>query len=197
MPDWLSGFVARHPLEEATPQARMRWLLRLLEQQIAHASGGPFAAAIFTDDRLPPLAAAVNVVVPARCSLAHAEMAALALAQRHIGSHDLRAAGACRLFASCAPCAMCLGALPWSGIAALYCAARSEDALAIGFDEGPRHPQWRQELQRRGITVRCDLLRAEAADLMRRYREAGGVCYNGHDGCRLRKKSASAARTAA
>ena len=40
------------------------------------------------------------------------------------------------MVASTQPCAMCLGATPWSGIRRLVCGARDEDAEEIGFDEG-------------------------------------------------------------
>jgi tRNA(Arg) A34 adenosine deaminase TadA len=40
------------------------------------------------------------------------------------------------------PCALCLGAIPWSGIRRLVCGARDEDARSIGFDEGEKVPYW-------------------------------------------------------
>lgn len=74
---------------------------------------------------------------------------------------------------------MCMGAIPWSGIPRLVCAAREDDALAVGFDEGAKPEQWRSELERRGITVVQDVRRDEAAAVLREYVDGGGEVYNG------------------
>jgi hypothetical protein len=57
------------------------------------------------------------------------------------------------LVASTQPCAMCLGATPWSGVRHLVCGARDEDAEEIGFDEGMKPADWIRSLEERGITV--------------------------------------------
>ena len=38
--------------------------------------------------------------------------------------------------------AMCAGAVPWSDVRRLVCAARDEDARRILFDEGNERPDW-------------------------------------------------------
>ena len=79
---------------------------------------------------------------------------------------------------------MCLGAVSWSGARRLVCGARDEDVRAIGFDEGPKPPDWIRELERRGISVVRDELRDEAAAVLRRYAEEGGIIYNARQGDR-------------
>ncbi|MDQ6964563.1 MAG: nucleoside deaminase [Mariprofundales bacterium] len=160
----------------------MAWVLDLLEQHLLRQSGGPFAAALFVDERSTPLAIGLNVVESAHCSLAHAEMVALAAAQQSVASYDLSTVGACQLVSSCEPCAMCYGALPWSGIDSLVCGADSADACALGFDEGGRDPQWQRELERRSISVTLHIERSRAAALMQRYASSGGTIYNGGGG---------------
>ena len=54
-----------------------------------------------------------------------------------------------------------------------------EDARAVGFDEGDKHPDWPARLQARGIEVVRDIRREEAAAILRRYAAGGGVIYNG------------------
>ena len=73
---------------------------------------------------------------------------------------------------------MCLGATPWSGVRHLVCAARDEDARAVGFDEGVKPTLWVGALEERGITVERDVLRQEAADVLREYADRGGEIYN-------------------
>lgn len=163
--------------------ARMRFVLDLARANVA-AGGGPFAAAVFERASGQLVAAGANRVVASHCSAAHAELLALALAQARLGNHDLGAAGlpACELVASAEPCAMCFGAVLWSGVRGLVCAATGADVRALGFDEGPLPPDWPAELHARGIAVTTGVLRAEAGALLRAYRDAGGPIYNPRGG---------------
>ncbi len=88
------------------------------------------------------------------------------------------------LVASTEPCAMCLGAIPWSGIRSIVYAARDEDARSCGFDEGAKPKDWIEQLEKRGILVCTDVLRKEAKDILEQYTSNGGVVYN----CALKKK---------
>lgn len=161
----------------------MRFVIELSRLNIENG-GGPFGAAIFDMQSHRLISAGVNMVIGASCSMAHAEMVALSLAQQQLGQYDLGAAGLPRLelVSSCEPCAMCFGALPWSGIRHLACGARDADARAIGFDEGPKHPQWRNELEQRGISVSTDICRSEAKVVLDAYAASGGVIYNARQG---------------
>lgn len=175
LPDWLQAFVAAAPAPGPGPEARMRFVLDLAREHIARRSGGPFSAAVFGPQG-ELVAVGVNLVEPTQCSLLHAELVAIALAQQALGRYDL---ADCELVCSTEPCAMCLGAVPWAGIRRLVCAARDADARAIGFDEGAKLPDWEAALATRGIVVVRDVLREEAAALLRDYARAGGLIYNG------------------
>ena len=146
---------------------------------MANSSGGPFAAVLFTLDDGRVIAAGVNLVLATRAPVAHAEIVAIALAGTRLGTHDLGRAGPIELVTSCEPCAMCMGALPWAGVSRVVCGARDEDARAVGFDEGDKHPDWPDRLRTRGIEVVRDVRREEAAEILRRYAAGGGVIYNG------------------
>jgi tRNA(Arg) A34 adenosine deaminase TadA len=76
----------------------------------------------------------------------------------------------------------CFGATTWSGVRRLVCGARDEDARAIGFDEGPKLPDWVGALEERGISVVRDTCRDEAAAVLRDYAESGGLIYNARRG---------------
>ena len=71
-------------------------------------------------------------------SLAHAEMVAVSLAQSAIGNWNLGSTGDAQLVTSCEPCAMCFGAVPWSGVSSIIWGASKEDAEERGFDEGDK-----------------------------------------------------------
>ncbi|MFD2112407.1 nucleoside deaminase [Thiorhodococcus fuscus] len=180
LPEWVPGFLASVPRPLADDRARMAWVLELTRENIRAGTGGPFGAALFAADSGRLIAVGVNRVVPAYCSIAHAEMVAIATAQQHLGHYDLRQAlpGGSILYSSAEPCAMCLGALPWSGIDRLVYAARDADVRAIGFDEGDKPNDWISGYARRGIRVTAELLREEAAELLRRYAANGGEIYD-------------------
>lgn len=165
-------------------EARMRFVLALARDNIA-AHGGPFAAAVFERSSGRLLAAGTNRVVTSRCSAAHAEILALSLAQARVGNHDLGAPGLpeCELVTSAEPCAMCLGAVHWSGVRSLVCAASAADVVAQGFDEGPRPTDWIAQLRTRGIQVETGVLREEAQAILCAYRHAGGQIYNARGAC--------------
>jgi tRNA(Arg) A34 adenosine deaminase TadA len=157
-------------------QERMRLAIRLAHENVVRRSGGPFGAAIFESaGRL--VAVGVNCVVPANNSVLHAETLAVMMAERRLKSFSLSGAG-CEIFASCDPCAMCLGAILWSGVRRLVCGADRNDAAAIGFEEGPVFPESYSYLERCGIKVVRGFLATEAKAVLDLYRARGGVVYN-------------------
>jgi tRNA(Arg) A34 adenosine deaminase TadA len=181
LPTWVTELLADEPGPWPTAEAQMALVLRLVAANVARGTGGPFAAAVFTaEGRL--LAVGVNRVEPQRAAIAHAEIVAIALAGQAVGSFDLSEAGATTLVASTEPCAMCSGAVPWSGVTRLVCGARDEDARRIGFDEGYKPADWVEGLRRRGIEVVLDVLRSDAAAQLEAYALSGGTIYNGAPG---------------
>lgn len=162
----------------------MHFVIQLALTNVARGTGGPFGAAVFETKTGRLVSIGVNLVVSTHCSHAHAEMVALANAQQAVGHFDLGAAGMPKheLVTSCEPCAMCYGAIPWSGIRQVLCGARAVDAEAIGFDEGPKPKNWVAALKKRGIAVSRDLWRDEAVAVFQRYKKAGGAIYNARQG---------------
>lgn len=178
-PEWLG----RHEAAFAPSldiAARMRHVIGAAALNVAEQTGGPFAAGVFRCDTGELVALGVNLVTNQGLSALHAEMVAITRAQRLLGSYDLGGPGmpAVELVSSAEPCAMCFGAIPWSGVRRVVCGAVSADAEAIGFDEGPRHPDWRAQLELRGIAVETEVCRAEAKAVFTAYAAAGGEIYN-------------------
>jgi tRNA(Arg) A34 adenosine deaminase TadA len=179
LPAWIDEAVdpaGRYPRNED----QMGLAVRLALLNVAHGLGGPFGAAVFEEDGGRLVAVGVNRVREGRCSVAHAEMVAVMLAQAALGCHTLAEGPARRyvLATSAQPCAMCYGSLAWAGISRLLIGARREDVQSItGFDEGPLPEDWQGALEQRGIAVVRDLLREEACLPLRRYRDSGGPVY--------------------
>ncbi len=182
LPAWVDEVMddRRH----AEPEDQVLFAVDLAKRNVDAGTGGPFGAAVFEIESGRLVAAGVNLVVPTNSAIAHAEIVAIALAGQAVGNFDLGAEGlpAMALACSCEPCAMCFGAVPWSGVRRLMTGARDSDARAIGFDEGPKMSGWRSQLEARGIEVIVDVERDEAARVLANYAAAGGRVYNGRSG---------------
>lgn len=180
LPGWIEELLEEPGAVYPAVEDRMRLAIELSRLNIRHGTGGPFGAAVFDRDTGELLAPGVNLVASANCSVAHAEPMAIMVAQQKIGHFDLGGPGLpeYELVTSTEPCAMCFGAIPWSGIRHLITGARAEDAENIGFDEGTKPPRWRRALEDRGISLTIDVLRDEAAAVFAEYAAAGGRIYN-------------------
>ena len=112
LPAWLDPFVEGWEQGFESVEARMQFAIELAGLNVRYSTGGPFGAAVFDVASRKLIAPGVNLVEPAHCSIAHAEMVAIALAQQTVGSYDLSEGGrTCELVTSTEPCAMCMGAL--------------------------------------------------------------------------------------
>jgi tRNA(Arg) A34 adenosine deaminase TadA len=179
LPRWVAEVVDAERRYDGDEE-RMRVAVRLASENVARGTGGPFGAVIFDAEQGTIVAAGVNRVTPLGNSVLHAEVVALMLAQRRVRSFTLDGPGLPRheLVTSCEPCAMCLGAAFSSGVRRLVCGAAREDATTVGFDEGPVFAESYAYLEARGIAIERGVLRAEAREVLERYRLMGGAIYN-------------------
>jgi tRNA(Arg) A34 adenosine deaminase TadA len=185
LPDWTGPHLAALPDRLPDPEARMGLILDLARRNFREDTGGPFAAGVFEAGTGRLVAVGVNRVVACGCSSAHAEVMALALAQRRLGAYDLGGPGLPdhELVVNWRPCVQCFGALLWSGVRHLTIPGSGPELEDLtGFDEGPIHPDWAGELARRGIGLREGVLREEAVDLFREFRDSARRVYNARRG---------------
>lgn len=179
LPDWLrerqTAVAAEH---FATPERQMTLAIELARENVQRQAGGPFGAAIFSHDgRL--VSTGVNLVLAGGSSIWHAEVVAIAAAQQATGQHRLipNEDTGYTLATSCEPCAMCLGAIGWSGVRHVICGARDADVRAIGFEEGMKPREGIHALAKHAISVTADILRDEAIAVLEQYRVSGGTIY--------------------
>lgn len=178
LPAWVEEWLSGRNAVFDSDRACMEVVVELSAENVRRQSGGPFAAAVVDSSRGNLISVGVNLVTTSGLSMAHAEMVALSLAQRAMGDWNLGRFSGMKLYTSCEPCAMCFGAVPWSGVSSLVCAANKSDAEDAGFDEGEKPANWQQALQARGIDVVTGLMQEEAAEVFRLYRATGGLIYN-------------------
>ena len=179
LPNWFFETLKNSPKHFPSTEDKMKFVCSLAKENILNKTGGPFGAGIF-DSNGKIISAGINVVEFNNCSIFHAEIVAIALAQKKLGRYDISNGGKenYELVSSTEPCAMCFGAVPWSGVKRLVCGARDADARMIGFDEGPKLDNWKEELEKRKINVSCDVLRSDAVDVLNLYIKLGGKLYN-------------------
>ncbi len=180
LPDWVLPFAASYEASTATSEQRMALVHELANRNYVAGNGGPFAAVVADPGTGEIVSIGVNVVLSSGFSSAHAEVTAISLAQAAIGSWDLAAARpGLELVVNWRPCAMCFGAVLWSGVQRLVVAGDGPDLERLtGFDEGPVVPDWAQQLQSRGIAVEQDVLRDGAIATYTAYGASQALVYN-------------------
>lgn len=180
LPPWVGEVIAGREIFP-TLEDRMRLAIALSRENVVRKTGGPFGAAVFERDSGRLVAVGVNGVTRHNNCTLHGEMVAFMMAQARLGNFSLGAPGmpAHELVTSCEPCAMCLGAILWSGVVRVVCGAARQDASELKFEEGPVFPESYRYLEERGIEILHRVLRGEARAVLELYRAQGGAIYNG------------------
>lgn len=179
LPAWIESYTQTYtPITDI--KKRMRFVISASKINVEQATGGPFAAAIFEIETGNLVSLGVNLVTSRNLSFLHAEIVAIAIAQTKLGSYDLGNTSfpAFELFSTTEPCAMCLGAIPWSGIHRVVTAASDTDARSIGFDEGTKPDDWISSLNKRDIEVIDKVEAADARAVLQLYNKMNGNIYN-------------------
>lgn len=134
----------------------MRIAIQLSTKNVSEGLGGPFGAVVVKDGEI--IGESANTVQQTIDPTAHAEIAAIRLACKHLNTIDLIGA---TIYTSCEPCPMCLGAIYWSGISTIYYANTKSDAAAIDFDDEFIYQEIEKPLASRKLPI-TQLLRNEA-----------------------------------
>jgi guanine deaminase len=122
-------------MENRTSEKLMRLAIRMSIENVEHG-GGPFAALVVRDGEI--VSTGINSVAEDNDPTAHAEINAIRSATQKLQRFKLRD---CVLFTTCEPCPMCLGAVYWAGIPAIYYGNSREDADKYGFDDSHLYHQ--------------------------------------------------------
>ena len=137
-------------MSDETHIRHLRRALKLASGYAISCAGGPFGAVIAAGDEI--VAEGVNRVTLELDPTAHAEICAIREACRKLGRFSL---WGCTLYSSCEPCPMCLSAIYWARLDALYFAASRDDAARAGFDDSLLYQQIPLDVHERKLpTVR-------------------------------------------
>lgn len=139
----------------------MRRAIRLASENVLSGGGGPFAALIVKDGTV--IAEAVNTVFTTNDPTAHGEVNAIRKACAALGAFSLVG---CEIYSSSEPCPMCMAAIYWAHLEAIYFGNSCEEAARAGFDDAFFYKQLSLKREAREIPSQ-QLLRDEARESFR------------------------------
>lgn len=141
----------------------MREAIRLSLENIDSKMGGPFGAVIVKDGEI--ISKGVNGVTTLNDPTAHAEVTAIREAAKKLNNYNLTG---CVIYTSCEPCPMCLSAIYWARLDAVYYANTKKDAAEINFDDKFIYDELDLPLEKRKISM-TQLLRGEAIEAFNKW----------------------------
>ena len=147
----------------ADHDALLRRAVEISGIHMRDGKGGPFGAVIARGGEI--IAEGHNRVTSANDPTAHAEVVAIREACAALGSFDL---SGCVIYASCEPCPMCLSAIYWARLEAIYYANGREDAARIGFDDALLYEEIAKPIEGRALPMTRIVL-AEADEIFREW----------------------------
>jgi tRNA(Arg) A34 adenosine deaminase TadA len=140
-----------------------------LARENIRKGGRPFGAVVVKDGAV--IASSVNEVTTAQDPTAHAELQAIRVASRALGS--LRLDG-CAIYASGQPCPMCLAAMHVTGISEVTYAYSSEDAEPYGLSRADIYAEMAKPLAQQSIKATYLPVRPDGSDLYEMWRQRTG-----------------------
>ena len=135
----------------------LRRAIGLASQNVLSGRGGPFAALIVRNGQI--VAEGANSVTSTNDPTAHGEVNAIRNACASLGTFSL---AGCEIYTSCEPCPMCLAAIYWARLGAIYFGSNQQDAAQAGFDDAYLYDEFRKDSANRSIPC-VQMLRDEAS----------------------------------
>lgn len=143
----------------------MREAIRLSIDMMRCGKGGPFGAVVVKGRKI--VGRGCNEVTSSNDPTAHAEIVALRDACKRLKTFQLTG---CDLYTSCEPCPMCLAAIYWARLRAVYYANTRKDAAKIAFDDDFIYHEVALPIRRRKLPMK-QLLRKEALAAFEEWQE--------------------------
>jgi len=126
----------------------------------------PYGAIIVKDGQIIGKS---DVEVPvSKTGFSHAELRAIEDAMQHLGGHLCAEGGkGCTIYSSCEPCAMCMGAILYTGIERLVYAATLEDSKECVNEILAKAEEVASSCKNRKIEIVKELHRDKAVEVLK------------------------------
>jgi guanine deaminase len=148
---------------------------RYMEKAIAKAMDGvmkgnsPFGSCIVRGDRI--VAVAHNTVLAKKDATNHAEMNAIRLACRELGSHEL---AGCVVYSTTEPCPMCFSAIHWAKAKAIVYGTGIADVKRLGFSELTVSDRRMKREGHSKVRIKSGFMREECLELLQFWKRRKG-----------------------
>lgn len=147
--------------------AFMDLAIQLATENVLSGAGGPFGAVIVRNGEV--IATGANSVTESCDPTAHAEVLAIRNACRELKSFQLKD---CEIYTSCEPCPMCMGAIYWARLSAVYYANTKTDAAEAGFDDAFIYREFAVSPEQRSLAM-IHLPRTNATQSFECWKQSG------------------------
>ncbi len=124
----------------------MEKAIALATENVVSGRGGPFGAVVVRAGSV--VGAGANLVTSSNDPTAHAEVTAIRNACAAVGTFQLTG---CEIYTSCEPCPMCLAAIYWARLDAIFFGNTHAHAAEAGFDDAFLYEEVRRPLEQRAI----------------------------------------------
>ena len=126
----------------------------------------PYGAIIVKDGQI--IGRSDAEVPVSKTGFSHAELRAIEDAMQHLGGHLCAEGGKdCTIYSSCEPCAMCMGAILYTGIERLVYAATLEDSKECVNEILAKAEEVASSCKNRKIEIVKELHRDKAAEILK------------------------------
>lgn len=121
-------------------------------QGVENGKGAPFGACIVNKNEI--IALAHDTVLQENDATCHAEMNAIRIASKKLGTYNLEGS---IIYCTSEPCPMCLSAIHWSGIKQCYFIADRHCAAEYGFDDNLLYDELIKPISNRKMLIKQQL----------------------------------------
>lgn len=130
----------------------------------------PYGAIIVKDNKI--IGRSDTEVPVSKTAYSHAELRAIEDAMEHLGGHLCAEGGkGCTIYSSCEPCAMCMGAILYTGIERLVYGATLEDSKECVNDILVHATDVAKACKNRQISIVSEYEREEAVKVLKYWKE--------------------------
>ena len=143
--------------------------IKIARKHSMNYEGGPFGAVVVKDGKI--IGRGWNKVIAKNDPTAHAEITAIRTACRKLNTYDLTG---CDIYSSTEPCPMCLAAIYWARLNALYYGNNREDAAKIGFDDAFIYEEFNKSELERKLKIQGGVMARDVDELFEEWEQLEG-----------------------
>jgi len=148
----------------------MELALRSAYKGASAGEGGPFGACVVKKGEVVSIAH--NRVLKSKNPTQHAEVLAIGLASKKLGTHVLKG---CEIYSTTEPCPMCFSAIHWAQIDKVYFGTTVTDVQKLGFNELTISNKTMKRIGKSRLALEPGFCRGECSELLNYWKTLPGA----------------------